>query len=276
MLKTGRTFIAASCLVSLLTAGCTCSLKNCLSRNSAPLPPDITGRDGAVMVLIPEGEFEMGSREKEGYRDEEPRRRVYLDACYMDRYPVTVKLYRQFCAAAGKDMPSAPPWGWIDSHPMVMVTREDGVEYAEYYGKRLPTEAEWEKACRAGSSALYHFGDRESDLGKYAWYSNNSDGSTRPVGEKAPNAFGLHDMLGNVWEWCSDWYGEDYYKNSPYRNPGGPVTGNFRVIRGGAWPVNAGFCRCSNRYRVNPEGKNMFIGFRCVVPVNRQFLQKSR
>ena len=143
-------------------------------------------------------------------------------------------------------------------NPVEMVSWDDCQEFVEKLNAKvgvgkfsLPTEAQWEYACRAGSTTRYCFGDDESGLGEYAWYAANSKskthllGETHPVGEKKPNAFGLYDMHGNVWEWCQDWYDGDYYANSPTDDPAGPVTGSDRVYRGSCWIIPARCCRSS-------------------------------
>jgi len=235
----------------------------------------ITGEDGAEMVLVPAGEFWMGSPDGEGGADEYPRHKVWLDAFCMDAHTVTVAQYRKYCGETGKAMPDVPPWGWQDDHPIGKVTWKEMNAYAQYYGKRLPTEAEWEYACRAGSETKYCYGDDEERLGEYAWYGENPDtGSTHPVGRKKPNAWGLYDMHGNVWERCNDWYREEYYQNSPYRNPRGPKRGQYRgpigendklrVLRGGSWSRPADDCRSSCRGGNEPSFGSSRNGFRCV------------
>jgi formylglycine-generating enzyme required for sulfatase activity len=124
---------------------------------------------------------------------------------------------------------------------------------------RLPTEAEWEYACRAGTTTAYGFGDDASGLGDYGWFDDNSDSSTHSVGEKKPNAWGLYDMHGNVWEWCQDWYGD--YPSGSATDPTGATSG-YGVIRGGSWVNNAGSCRSANRRRSTPEGRSSYLGFR--------------
>ena len=136
------------------------------------------------------------------------------------------------------------------------MSEQEGVTY------RLPTEAEWEYACRAGSSCAWCFGDDESQLEEYAWYSENSGGNTHAVGQKKSNAWGFHDMHGNVWEWCSDWYSEDFFGNSPLEDPKGPERATDRVIRGGAWGDGARGCRSAYRYRVEPGYRCELLGFR--------------
>ena len=134
--------------------------------------------------------------------------------------------------------------------------------YCEWAGGRLPTEAEWEKACRAGSTTRYCFGESETQLSDYAWYDDNSARRTHAVGQKKPNAWGLYDMHGNVWEWCSDWYGGDYYENSQESDPEGPSSGSFRVGRGGSWYYDARDCRSANRIIGSPGLRYELLGFR--------------
>jgi len=139
----------------------------------------------------------------------------------------------------------------------------------EANGYRLPTEAEWEYACRAGTKTAYSFGDSPSKLADYAWFDKNSNGKPQPVGKKPPNPWGLCDMHGNVWEWCNDFYQVDYYQQSPEENPHGPKTGDTKVVRGGAWKFSAESCRSAYRYNENPGYADVcfgydIYGFRCV------------
>jgi len=148
------------------------------------------------------------------------------------------------------------------------VSWSDAVEFCrklstqEGHTYRLPTEAEWEYACRAGSTTRFHFGDDGSQLDQYAWYVSNPGDGTHPVGQLRPNAFGLYDMHGNVWEWCADRYGKDYYSKSPPEHPAGPSTGDRRLLRGGSFnhlPTNG---RSANRDSDQPTKRADFIGFR--------------
>jgi formylglycine-generating enzyme required for sulfatase activity len=221
----------------------------------------------ANMVLIPAGEFNMGSPPGKWQDDEHPQHSVYVDSFYMDKYEVTVGQYKEFIRATGH--PSPPAWvskySATDNHPIIGVSWEDADAYAQWAGKRLPTEAEWEYACRAGSTAKYTSGDFEDALSEHAWYYFNSYGKPRPVGQKKPNAWGLYDMHGNVWEWCSDWYKSGYYKRSPTKNPKGPRNGLAHVARGGAWNISARNLRSATRGFGSPTGPGKTVGFRCAM-----------
>ena len=238
------------------------------------------------MALIPAGEFMMGSPSGEGSDDERPQHKVSLDAYYIDKYEVTNRQYADFLNAYGKDTDDKgnkmiyecdkgvnkvdrkwQPARGYEKYPVVKVTWFGANQYAKYYGKRLPTEAEWEKACRAGSTTKYCFGDDKSKLGDYAWYDSNSGSKTHPVGQKKANVWGIYDMHGNVWEWCSDWYDENYYSSSPTNNPKGPSSGSFRVVRGGGWVGIADVCRSANRFGINPNDWSFGDGFRCAAGV---------
>ena len=161
-----------------------------------------------------------------------------------------------------------------DNYPASYVSWENVIVYcrklSQKDGKtyRLPTEAEWEYACRAGSTAMYSFGEDASHLGVYAWYNKNAfainERYVHRVGLKKANAFGLYDMHGNVWEWCSDWYREDYYGNSPAADPGGPSSGLSRVLRGGSWYRGAEESRCASRRLFSPDLGSSSYGFRVV------------
>jgi sulfatase modifying factor 1 len=215
-----------------------------------------TGADGAEMVLIPAGEFMMGS--DSGRPEEQPMHRVHLEAYYIDKHPVTFEQYDRFCAATGRAKPSDQGWG-RGRQPVVNVGWDDASAYAQWAGKRLPTEAEWEKAAKGPRGV-----DQPGALDDYAWHMDNSGGRTHPVGEKKANGYGLHDMLGNVWEWCADWYDEAYYSYLPVRDPRGPSSGTARAARGGGWFIFPRYARASGRFRGLPSAHDGGMGFRCV------------
>ncbi|MCZ6676000.1 MAG: formylglycine-generating enzyme family protein [Candidatus Poribacteria bacterium] len=227
------------------------------------------------MVPIPAGKFMMGSND--GNDDEKPVHTVYVDAFFIDTHEVTVGQYRGFVKATGY---KKPDWNKVtkfsptDNHPMIYVSWYDAMAYAIWASKRLPTEAEWEYAARAGSAGKkYPWGD---SIDKSKANYNMGVGKTTPVGKYPPNGYGLYDMAGNVWEWCLDEYDEDFYKRSAKEDPiAGEdisiVANNFisvktaRVLRGGSW--YGGFnIRVANRGRFNPDGTYGDYGFRCVVP----------
>ena len=156
-----------------------------------------------------------------------------------------------------------------DNLPIEWVSRNEANEFCENLSVKtgrtysLPTEAQWEYACRAGSQTIFCFGDSEKDMKHYAWYVENSDKKTHPVGQKRPNKWGLFDMHGNVWEWCSDWYRE--YEGEEVRNPTGPKKGRFMVLRGGSWCNHPNDCRSACRYYNFPHYRSISIGFRVVI-----------
>ena len=217
--------------------------------------------DGTEMVLVPAGEFWMGSDE---YDDEKPRHRLHLDAYYIDRYETTNALYGRFLQATGRAAPSY--WNSSqfsgESQPVVGVTWHDADAYCRWAGKRLPTEAEWEKAARGTDGRKYPWGDqwdssRENSQGKL--------GRSVAVGSYPTGAspYGVHDMAGNVWEWVADWYDANYYKRSPERNPMGPESGSSRGLRGGSWRNDPFFLRTADRFNRTPDDRNYNVGFRC-------------
>ena len=215
------------------------------------------------MALIPAGGFFMGSPDREGGADESPRREVYLDAFCIDKREVTLADYKAFSASYGRPMPEQPLWSG-STYPVVSVDWDDASAYCEWAGKRLPTEAEWEKAARGGAVTRYSFGDDESKLEEYAWYHANSGGQSHPVGLKRPNQYGVYDMAGNVWEWTADRYGINYYKAAPSENPKGPGSGPQRVLRGGSWNFFDVSCRPGDRGSDFPSSRSPRGGFRCV------------
>jgi len=201
------------------------------------------------MVYIPGGSFLMGSPDGTGRDNEHPQHRVTLSPFCLGKYPVT---QAQWMAVMGKN----PSHFKGNDLPVESVPWHDAVKFCEAISKRtsktyrLPTEAKWEYACRAGSTSLYCFGDDEGRLSEYAWYDKNSGEKAHPVGQKKPNAWGLYDMHGNVWEWCQDWHDEDYYARSPENDPQGPKSGEYRAWRGGSWGENGAWdCISSDYYR---------------------------
>ena len=231
-------------------------------------------KDGSEMTLVPAGSFEMGDHFNEGQARERPVHRVELDAFYMDVNEVTVGQFKQFVEESGyaynrwRDVANYSPG---DDYPMIYVSWNDATAYCEWVGKRLPTEAEWEYAARGGLiGKRYPWGDEISH--DDANWGNTISGKDKwdqcaPVGSFAANGYGLYDMTGNVWEWCSDWYGEGYYATSPNKNPQGPDTSprGWRVLRGGSWLYGTRHLRVASRFYDYPKlGGNYFFGFRCV------------
>ena len=296
-------------------------------------PREATDSIGMKLVLIPSGEFMMGSGESakdtaaffnktyglglraDEFEDEHPQHRVRITRpFYLGMYHVARGQFRQFVKDAGYktdaekgEEPGAFGWNpekkefefnkeysWrnagfeqTDEHPVVNVSWNDTVAFCKWLSKkegksyRLPTEAEWEYACRAGTTTQYHSGDDPETLAKVAnvadatlrakfdarlvkYMIKASDGYafTSPVGSFKPNAFGLYDMHGNAWQWCADWCGDDYYGKSPTKDPQGPDTGDVRVLRGGSWDVMPQAARSAGRDGATPDYRNDYAGFR--------------
>ncbi len=253
--------------------------------------PFTDGSESPAMVWLPGGEFMMG-QDDSPYDDEKPAHPVRVDAISIGQYPVTFAEYDRFCSATQRKPPDDRSWG-RGERPAINVSWQDAMDYCDWLGQqtgehyRLATEAEWEYACRSGSTTRYCYGDDESGLGDYAWYSKNANSQTHPVGQKKPNAWQLYDLHGNVWDWCADWYSGDYYaqlaghsqhtasaseqsasgsasgrEQLASENPSGPASGSNRVVRGGSWHYVADYCRSAIRNLHDPSSRYDLIGFR--------------
>ncbi len=212
---------------------------------------------GMEFVWIPAGELRQGCAE--GEADETPLREVRISGFWMGRTEATQAQWKAVMGGnpshfgAGGELP-VESVDWNETADFI--AKLNGRGGARF---RLPTEAEWEYACKAGSD-----GQRYGEIGEIAWYKDNAEGATHPVRMKKPNRWGLYDMLGNVWEWCGDWYDEKAYAAGPAANPKGPASGTHRVGRGGSWYVTAPKVRASFRLGLVPGSKGMNLGFRLV------------
>ncbi len=245
-------------------------------------PQAIKTPSGADMVLIPAGAFVMGS--DAGAEDARPAHKITVSSFYMDRHEVTQESYEELMGVNPSKFEG-------DLRPVEQVRWTQAVKYcnarsrkeglAPCYnettwqcdfsaaGYRLPTEAEWEYACRAGATTAYAFGDDAQGLGAHAWFKGNASRTTHPVGGKRSNAWGLVDMHGNVAEWCHDFYAADYYRTGPAQDPRGPATGQKRVVRGGSWAGTAEKCTAWFRAADAQSLPDVCLGydiygFRCV------------
>jgi len=222
-----------------------------------------------AMVSIPAGEFTMGSQD--GDADERPAHKVYVDSFSIDVYEVTVGQYAEFLRSGEVRAPL--DWKTINQsanqkRPVANVDWADAVAYCKWAGKRLPTEAEWEKAARGTDGRIYPWGNDpptplHANYGKMGSHDYETLASVGTL-EAGKSPYGIYDMAGNVWEWVSDWYDNDYYKNSPQQNPGGPSMGGFKVIRGGSWTSSPRNLRSADRYWDPPSFRSLYFpGFRC-------------
>lgn len=234
------------------------------SENLEVLPESDDHTAPVGMAYIPGGEFSMG---REGSLDASPVHEVEIAAFYIDLHETTNAEYRVFCDSSGHRLPEF--WGSekyrcgekYPSYPVIGVSRSDAQAYAKWKGKRLPSEAEWEFAARGGrSNGVYPSGpellDQDANYGRTA--------GLKSVGSCVPNAYGLYDMAGNVWEWTADFYGSTYYSESPRENPEGPSRGKLAVIRGGSWHSGPGCVRVDYRGALSPGWLDFAVGFRCV------------
>ena len=286
-----RPLLPAVCGLALLAAGCG-------SRDrpesagpesagpeavaAADAPASIRTKSGVEMVLVPAGDFAIG--DDQGEDDEKPARRVRISAFYVDAHEVTQESFQAILGtnpakSAGSDKPVERVSWYSAIQYCNMRSRREGLKPCYELktqtcdftadGYRLPTEAEWEYACRAGTATRWSFGNAPGDLGKHGWYKGNSGKTTHSVKQKPPNPWGLYDVHGNVAEWCNDFYAERYDSEAPGKDPRGPASGTDRVLRGGSWKSGAESCRSSARHSEPPGFADVCFGydaygFRCV------------
>ncbi|MBX3000987.1 MAG: formylglycine-generating enzyme family protein [Caldilineaceae bacterium] len=239
---------------------------------TTPAPAQTTQTSKIVFdwVTIPAGEFLRGSdksKDSQALDNETPQRRIYLSDYQIARVPVTNAQYKVFVDATGHRKPkhwegAEIPKGKTD-HPVVNISWEDAMAFCTWAGVHLSTEAEWEKAARGSDGCIYPWGNHPPDAKRCNF--NGNVGNTTPVGNYSADAsfYGVMDMAGNVWEWVNDWYDKNYYSISSGSDPHGPATGNYRVLRGGAWFSGDHFVRSALRGSAHPSVRNDGLGFRC-------------
>lgn len=266
--RSSLTFVALVCFVFVMPLLATPAVAQ-----SPELPKELINSIGMKLVLIPAGTFMMGSpaEEPRRFRDESQHQVTLSKPFYMGYTEVTQGQWKMVMGTA--------PWKgkeYIvegDDFPAVHTVWDEAVEFCRKLSEqetrvyRLPTEAEWEYACRGGTTTAFSFGADDAELGNYAWYNRNAwdVGEKFPhrVAQKQPNPFGLYDMHGNVREWCSDWYAR--YPSGSLTDPSGPKAGTSRVLRGGTWRSEPRLVRCASRSFCNPQDQYCFYGFRLVL-----------
>jgi formylglycine-generating enzyme required for sulfatase activity len=263
----------------------------------------VSEKDSMVQVYVPAGEFSMGSSEsdKSAGEDEKPQHTVYLDAFWIDRTEVINAMFKRFVAATGyrteaeksgigrvfngEEWIETPGADWqhpggpatnilgLDNYPVLQVSWNDAQAYCQWTGRKLPTEAQWEKAARGRDGRIYPWGNQMASCNYAVMNDGAGNGCGKgsvawPVGSKPKGAspYGAWDMAGNLWEWVADWYDKSYYASSPSKNPPGPSPGQSRVLRGGGWNNFALYVRVTNRLAVEPIYRDDNNGFRCVSP----------
>ena len=256
-----------------------------IAKDAETLAPTLTGNDGAPMALIPEGPFPMGVPKgaRDGGVDERPNHEVFVDSFYMDIYEVTNGRYLKFVTETNHRIPQHPTdpsrglWKGnmmpesVTDLPVINVDWFDAETYCRWAGKRLPTEAEWEKAAKGPNDWRFAWGDVEptiehANFNQLAW---RGEATLVQVGiyEKGKSPYGIYDVAGNVWEWVSDWYQADYYQHSPTRNPQGPETGKYKAVRSSGWQGETPQMRVFTRIKSLPTDRNNSTGFRCALDV---------
>ena len=269
-MKRRRALIVGELLVLIMTG--------MLYAGQAPAPQ---GDLLKTMVLIPAGEFLRGSDDNDigqilklvqdakaqDYKDEQPKQKIHLDVFYIDKFEVSNAQYQQFLAATGSPKPfywDHPKFNKPD-HPVVGVNWEEAKAYCEWAKKRLPTEAEWEKAARGTDGRLWPWGNQFISSHANTEGSEDSYYYTAPVESFAlgKSPYGVYNMAGNVDEWVADWYGENYYRSAPKENPRGPASGKQKVVRGGSWLNDPDGARVANRTVSESTSRDTVLGFRC-------------
>ncbi|MFH0736850.1 MAG: formylglycine-generating enzyme family protein [bacterium] len=243
------------------------------------------------MIFVEAGGFNMGN---DNETEEKPAHGVYVNGFYIGKYEVTIAEFEKFiCATGYKTDAEKEGWSYFDGGngneqksglnwqnssdwikldsleklimPVVHISWNDANAYADWLGMRLPTEAEWEYAARAGENHNYYRYSGSDTINIVAWFKNNSGNKVHPIGTKHPNSLGLYDMSGNVLEGCYDWLDSDYYRNSPFENPKGAANGKHKVIRGGSWNQIESYCSSTYRSAGEPLSRGNYLGFRCVM-----------
>ena len=278
-MKTTATPVRGTILLALLSIGFAAAV----SKAAEAQQPAPTNSVGMTFVRVPAGRFEMGSppTDPDATPAEKPRHAVTISKPFeIGRHEVTQAQWEAVMGSSPYTSARSNPFyglpgmaerirqpanpatvSWNDAQAFIAkLNQREG-----HRGYRLPTEAEWEYAARAGTTTIYSFGDDVRQLGTYAWFSEDfATGSTHPVGSKSPNAWGLYDVHGNAWEWVQDWYDESYYARSPATDPTGPSSGKGKVVRGGSWHVTSGSWRTAFRKSYEPDYRGISIGFRVV------------
>jgi sulfatase modifying factor 1 len=272
---------------SFLVSTVLCVLLNMSPLFAADQPPQVlltpsTGKAGAPMVEVPAGSFPMGvpQGDRDGGRDEYPRHDVFVDTFFIDTFEVTNGRYLEFVKASGHRVPQNPKnptrnlWQGdaitdsLADRPVINVDWFDAEAYCAWAGKRLPTEAEWEKAAKGTADRRFPWGNVEPTV-KHLNFNQRWIGekTLMPVGsyEAGKSPFGAYDMAGNVWEWVNDWYDAHYYEKSPTKNPKGPDSGIKKVIRGAGWQNETPTVRIFTRVDSDLTIRNESTGFRCAI-----------